>query len=74
MAKEAAAVMKLTAGDLQKQGIVEQVIAEPTHFTVANLKKVTEPLSEQIHIFLDKYRSMAPEELVEQRYERFRRM
>ena len=33
-AKEAAEVMKLTARDLYKAGIVEKVIPEPAHYTV----------------------------------------
>lgn len=73
-AKEAAQVMKLTAADLYEEKIVERIIPEPAHYTVASLKEVTGPLREYIHVFLEKYKTMGAEELTARRYERFRRM
>lgn len=73
-AKEAAEVMKLTARDLYKAGIVEKVIQEPAHYTVLNLEEVTDRLSEGMDRFLETYESMSAEELTQRRYERFRRM
>ena len=73
-AKEAAEVMKLTARDLYKAGIVEKVIPEPAHYTVLNLEEVTDRLSEGMDRFLETYESMSAEELTQRRYERFRRM
>lgn len=71
-AKEAAEVMKLTAEDLYRQGIVEQVIVEPEEFTEETMNEVTDQLRDGISDFLKKYGGMAGEQLCERRYERFR--
>lgn len=73
-AKEAAGVMKLTAEDLYRMGIVEQVLAEPSPYTIENLKEVTGRLAGKIDGFLSKYGKMPEAELTEHRYQRFRRM
>lgn len=73
-AKEAAEVMKLTAQDLYAGGIVERVISEPTHYTVANLKEVTGQMAEYIGKFIETYGQMSQETLTNHRYERFRKM
>lgn len=73
-ASEAAEVMKLTAGDLKRLGIVEQVIAEPEDFTDENMEPVCGELEVQIMDFIERYTKLGVEELVEKRYQRFRRM
>ena len=72
-AKEAAAVMKLTASDLYEKGIIEQVIPEPENLTPESMWQVTEELDNRIDDFLKKYDSLSEEELLEHRYTRFRR-
>lgn len=71
-AAEAAEVMKLTADDLKRLGIVEQVIPEPEEFTRETMEPVSVELEVQIMDFLEKYTVMSPEELTERRYRRFR--
>lgn len=73
-AKEAAGVMRLTAEDLYRMGIVEQVFAEPSRYTVENLKEVTHKLASGIEQFLIRYGQMSAAELTVHRYERFRRI
>ena len=73
-AKEAAEVMKLTAGDLQKLGIIEKVIQEPETYTVEAMEPVTRKLSLEICHWLKKWEGASPEETTRQRYERFRTM
>ncbi len=73
-ASEAAEVMKLTAQDLERLGIVEQVISEPAEFTDENLDVVCRDMDGRIGEFLEKYCAMDTAELTEKRYERFRRM
>lgn len=73
-ASEAAEVMKLTAQDLERLGIVEQVISEPAEFTDENLDIVCRDMDGRIGEFLEKYCAMDAAELTEKRYERFRRM
>ena len=73
-AREAAGVMKLTARDLCRAGIVEKVIPEPEHYTVLTLGEVTAPLADAMERFLETYGAMETGERTQRRYERFRRM
>lgn len=73
-ANEAAEVMKLTAADLKKLGIVEDVIPEPENFSDTEMKPVLETLNERIGEFLIRYSELDTEKLTERRYTRFRAM
>lgn len=73
-AKEAAEVMKLTADDLYRLGIVEKVFSEPDDFSKENFSLVTCPMAKEIGRFLGEYSQKTNEELVEHRYMRFRKM
>lgn len=73
-AKEAASVMKLTAKDLKDLGVVEQIIEEPISYTTETMAPVVKSLRGGIAVFLQKYGQMKPEELVEGRYRRFRKL
>ena len=73
-ASEAAEVMKLTAGDLKRLGIIEQVIPEPEEFTDENMEGVCEDLDGRIAAFLECYTEYSADELTAKRYDRFRRM
>ena len=61
-------------GDLKKLGIVEEIVEEPGEFTVDTMPVVCEELRGKILRFLEKYEKMDGEELVEERYRRFRDM
>ena len=65
--------MKLTAADLYEKGIIEQVIPEPENLTPESMWQVTDRLDEKIEDFLYKYTNLTEEELLETRYERFRK-
>ena len=73
-AEEAAGVMKLTAAHLLKAGIVEKVFEEPEHFTVDNLKELTDKMDKCMQEFLETHLLLSKEELTEKRYQRFRKM
>lgn len=73
-AREAAQVMRLTAGDLKKLGIVEHVFSEKEPLTRANMADMGEKMDQAIGTFLTLYEKMDPEELLEKRYNRFRKM
>lgn len=73
-ASEAAVVMKLTAADLKKLGVIEAVIAEPEVYTEETMQFVVFVLQKKITEFLDTHCNFSPEELAAQRYERFRKM
>ena len=72
-APEAAEVMKLTAGDLKELGIIEEILEEPEVFTVETLGTVCETIKEKLRAFLKQYTETDAEELVEKRYQRFRK-
>ena len=72
-APEAAEVMKLTAGDLKELGIIEEILEEPEVFTVETLDTVCETIKGKLRAFLKQYTEKDAEELVEKRYQRFRK-
>ena len=73
-AKEASEVMKITAKDLKKLQIIEKVIREPEPATEENLPEIAEEIREDLDAFLRKSCQKTREQIVEERYERFRRM
>ena len=73
-AKEAAKVMKLTADDLKKLGVVECVLEEPEQYTVQTMKPVADQLREKVEAFIENYEQMPEQKLTEHRYQRFRKM
>ena len=73
-AKEAAAVMKLTAADLYQMGMIEHVIPEAEPVSRENINDAAAYLENRIEDFLGKYGKTEPEKLLEHRYERFRKM
>lgn len=73
-AKEAAEVMKLTAADLCEMGMIEHVIPETEPVSRENMEDVAGCLENGIADFLEKYSGKEPEELLEHRYQRFRKM
>lgn len=72
-ASEAAKVMKIMAQDLKELGIVEQVIREPEPACIDNILEISEQMKKMILDFLSRYDKMGAEEIVNQRYERFRK-
>ena len=73
-AAQAAKVMRLTAADLKEMGIVEKVFAEPEHFTAETMSDIADELEKNIEGYLEEYTNKDIQELVDSRYERFRRM
>jgi len=53
--------------------VIEQVIEEPEPASIDNILDISEQMKEMILGFIEKYDKMTPEELVEQRYQRFRK-
>ena len=64
----------LTADDLKDLGIIEQVIGEEEPVTAESLPEVARRMDVRIEEFMEKYGKMSGEELVRQRYDRFRNM
>lgn len=73
-AKEAAEVMKLTAGYLYQMGMVEKVFPEPESYTAETLHEVSVLLEPELERFIGEYAVKSGEELAVGRYDRFRRL
>ena len=70
---EAAELMKLTAKDLLANGVIEKIIPEPEEGLENNLKFTTDILREDLYDELTNLCAKTTEELLEERYERFRK-
>jgi acetyl-CoA carboxylase carboxyl transferase subunit alpha len=73
-ADEAAAALKLTAGDLLKLGLVDHIIPEPPGGAHSDHKEAAEFLGEALSKSLARVEAMTAEERLEARYQKFRRM
>ncbi len=73
-APEAAAALKLTSVDLLQFGIVDEVIEEPMGGAHREPDKVAQRLKASIQRFLKLTDSIPPDQLLQRRYDRFRRI
>lgn len=73
-AKEAAGVMGLTAEELKEYGVVEKVIPEKETADYEQMEELSKNLREEILKFLDRYDKKTKEQIVRERYERFRKI
>lgn len=72
-AKEAAEVMKITSYDLKQLDVVDGIIHEPVDFCRENMSFVVDQLKELIYRFLTECDQKTVDELVMERYQRFRK-
>jgi len=73
-AERAAAALKLTAEDLQSLGLIDGIVAEPPGGAQENVDAAAECLRQALRRYLDDLSFHGPEELVKQRYTKFRNM
>lgn len=73
-AKEAAEKMHMEAAELKKLGIIEKIVPEYGGANQANLTKISDYLKKNIIDFLIRMSSKSTEELVEERYRKFRKI
>ena len=73
-AKEAAKLMKLTAGDLKQFGIIDHIIKEPTGGIHTQVDFVVEQLREKLETELQQLIGKEKNILLQRRYEKFRGM
>ncbi|MBR6643688.1 MAG: acetyl-CoA carboxylase carboxyltransferase subunit beta [Lachnospiraceae bacterium] len=71
-AQQASEVMNITAQDLKRLGIIEQIIPEFGGADKKTAQSIGEYLKGQIKEFLVKYDGLGSEEIAEMRYNRFR--
>ncbi len=72
-ANEASEVMKITAKELQDLNIVEKIIPETKPACEENIKDISGYMKSYIKEFLANYRGKSKEEIVDERYDRFRK-
>lgn len=70
--KEAAEKMKLTAKDLYELNIIDKIIKEPT--SEGAFEKIANSMKKEIKSSISEMLKMNKEQLVEQRYNKFRNM
>jgi len=73
-ASEAAETLKMTAKDLLQLGVIDEVIPEPLGGVHRDSQKMAETLRKAISHHLNKLEGLALDEILRQRYEKFRRM
>ena len=73
-AKEAAEVMKLTAEDLYNFDIVDSIIKEPVGGASKDIDKVSESIKNEILKQLKELKKLNENDLVEKRYQKFRKI
>ncbi|WP_175413090.1 acetyl-CoA carboxylase carboxyltransferase subunit alpha [Clostridium sp. AWRP] len=73
-AKEAAEIMKITAQDLKKYGIIDKILKEPAGGAQKDVDKMACTIKEELIEKIGILRKRSKEELLEQRYNKFRKM
>lgn len=73
-ASEAAKVMKMTAKDLYELKLIERIIPEEQPASRANVELIGEIIDRHMRTFFKSCEAMTKEQIVNHRYERFRRI
>ena len=73
-AKEAAENMKLTAKDLKELGIIDKIISEPEKGAQNDFETVIEEIKKYLVKNIKELKKLTEEELIQQRYEKYRKM
>ena len=69
---EAAEAMRLTAPDLLELGVIDEIVPEPLGGAHADPEEACRQVGEALARSLEALEGKSPDELVEERYERFR--
>ena len=69
--KEAAEALKLTAGDLTKLGIVDEIISEPIGGAHRNINEIILKVGKSLERSLKKFNKTTPEQILEERRKKF---
>jgi acetyl-CoA carboxylase carboxyl transferase subunit alpha len=73
-ASRAAAALKITAPDLKELGLVDDIVPEPGEGAHTDYDTSAENLRAALRRTLDELSGMAPQALIDERYDKFRRM
>lgn len=72
LAQEAAEAMRITAPDLKEMAIIDEIIKEVQGGAHRDLKQQARYMAETLQRSLNELKSKSPDEIVNQRYEKFR--
>jgi acetyl-CoA carboxylase carboxyl transferase subunit alpha len=73
-AQQVAPFMRLTAEDLLDLGLIDAIVPEPEGGAQENADQAAENLRRALNWWLSTLQPLKPDQLVEQRYEKFRKM
>ena len=73
-AELAANALKLTAQDLRRLELIDGIIPEPPEGAQTDPDRAAEAIRETLRVALQELRSLTPQQLLEQRYVKFRKM
>jgi len=73
-APEAASAMKITAIDLKKLGIIDEIVPEPAGGAHSDPQAAADLLAPYLERSLKELQKLKPPQLMEERYKKFRRM
>ena len=73
-AQQAAEDMKITAKDLKSLGIIDEIIKEPKDGAQNDFEKVTKSIKKYLISNIEELQKLSKEELIEKRYQKFRKM
>lgn len=73
-AEQAAAALRLTAEELAKYGLIDEIVPEPAGGAQEDVDSAAASLRESLSRWLDEMKPMSPDQLVDHRYTKFRRM
>jgi len=73
-APQAAAALKMTAPDLLELGLIDEIVPEPGDGAHSNPDNAAEALGLVLRETLRELAEISPEQLIEERYDKFRRM
>jgi acetyl-CoA carboxylase carboxyl transferase subunit alpha len=73
-ASEAASMMKITAQDLKKFGIIDRIIEEPEGGAHKDINKVSDRIKENLTLTLERLNKLTVDKMLEERYNKFRKI
>lgn len=73
-AKEAASALRLTAEHLHRFGVIDEIVPEPKGGAQNDWDEAASLLKERLIRNLDRLKNLSPDEILEHRYQRFRRI
>lgn len=73
-AEKAAEALKLTSGDLLRFGLIDEIITEPAEGAHADYDAAAKALGDSLHRHLESLSGLTAEQLIEDRYRKFRLM